>query len=99
MSVDGYLVRNAQLKYFAYYCFTVGALAIAYHFICDGSIEGASLFDRRGDPSFNPQILSHPSGGSAYLLEASTERYSHIEGWRDSHLMCAVRAWKVKRIS
>ncbi len=26
------LVRNAQLKYFAYYCFTVGALAIAYHF-------------------------------------------------------------------
>ena len=27
------LVRNAQLKYFAYYCFTVGALAIAYHFI------------------------------------------------------------------
>lgn len=25
------LVRNAQLKYFSYYCFTVGALAIAYH--------------------------------------------------------------------
>ena len=27
------LVRNAQLKYFAYYCFVVGALAITYHFI------------------------------------------------------------------
>ena len=24
------LVRNSQLKYFSYYCFTVGSIAIAY---------------------------------------------------------------------
>ena len=30
------LVRNAQLKYFSYYCFTVGGLAIAYQLIATG---------------------------------------------------------------
>ena len=26
------LVRNSKLKYFAYYCFAVGLMAIVYHF-------------------------------------------------------------------
>ena len=93
------LVRNAQLKYFAYYCFTVGALR---------SPTISSSWQRSRSFTFGPprrpetrtlRFSSHPSGRFGLLLEASTERYSHIEGWRDSHMKRAVRTWKVKIIS